>query len=437
MFSAWLTTWLLSVLATAGAAAFLAMTVCRLGVARHTSLLVGLLVTVGMAQYFLALGGGLTEPFAALPLSLAMYLTLGPSRSRSAGRMAAVGSLLATSTLLSLQALPGAAVLLVLGTAGAPATRRDLRTHGALLVGGLVPLVASLVWLSVSGALPAAIDAVFAYPAAYRSANLSAGSSLSTSVVAWLLLAFLYLVVAAAIGTPAALKAGSASRTAARASIGWIGLTLVFLVFQGRFIAHYAILLALPLSVLGAYGIQRLGNQMQRTSVLTRRLAFAAPLSGAVGISLLAAVVAGQMELAPVAHDHQRAEAVAAAIRGRTLADESIWVWGNKPQLYLEARRPVAGSFSYLYPLVTSGYATRNLVAETLADLMSDPPSIVIDAGSDYPGRPGFQPLLIYRPIASDGRDLDILEPLRSFIREEYVQAETVDGWVLFERRDR
>jgi hypothetical protein len=41
--------------------------------------------------------------------------------------------------------------------------------------------------------------------------------------------------------------------------------------------------------------------------------------------------------------------------------------------------------------------------------------------------------LLVDRPVLEiDGRNLDILEPLRAFVREHYVQATTVEGWPIY-----
>ncbi|HET6379433.1 MAG TPA: hypothetical protein VFH63_00145, partial [candidate division Zixibacteria bacterium] len=55
-----------------------------------------------------------------------------------------------------------------------------------------------------------------------------------------------------------------------------------------------------------------------------------------------------------------------------------------------------------------------------------------VDAGSREPGVVGFQQLLIPRPLTSDGRDLDILDPLRDFVRGHYTEGQIVDGWVLY-----
>ncbi len=63
----------------------------------------------------------------------------------------------------------------------------------------------------------------------------------------------------------------------------------------------------------------------------------------------------------------------------------------------------------------------------------ASPPAAVIDAGSSAPGVAGLPPLLVDRPVLElDGRDMDILEPLRAFVRDRYVQATTVDGWPVY-----
>ena len=79
--------------------------------------------------------------------------------------------------------------------------------------------------------------------------------------------------------------------------------------------------------------------------------------------------------------------------------------------MYFEADRLSATRFCYLYALVTPGYATPQLVDETLEELRADPPQSIVDVGSPALGEPGFQELLLPRPIASDGRDLDLLDP--------------------------
>jgi hypothetical protein len=138
------------------------------------------------------------------------------------------------------------------------------------------------------------------------------------------------------------------------------------------------------------------------------------------------------MEADAVYTVNARARAVAEVLAGTTDPGDRLWVWGNAPQLYLAAERQQATVYAYLFPLVTPGYATPAMVDAALADLAGDPPRVIVDAGSSVPGAPGFQQLLIPRPLASDGRDLDILDPLRDFVRDNYEQGPTIDGWVIY-----
>jgi hypothetical protein len=141
------------------------------------------------------------------------------------------------------------------------------------------------------------------------------------------------------------------------------------------------------------------------------------------------------MEWEPVARDHERSGRVAAAIGQASAAGQAIWVWGNETEIYLAADRDSATRYSYLYPLVTPGYSSPGMVAKALGQLEAAPPALVIDAGSVRPGWAGFQQLLIARPLVSDGRDLDILDPLRDFVARNYEELAEVDGWVIYRLR--
>ncbi|HEX5578085.1 MAG TPA: hypothetical protein VFY43_00275, partial [Candidatus Limnocylindria bacterium] len=89
--------------------------------------------------------------------------------------------------------------------------------------------------------------------------------------------------------------------------------------------------------------------------------------------------------------------------------------------------------YVYLLPLTTPGFVTDDLVASVLEEWTANPPAAIVDAGSSQPGIAGLPPLLVDRPVLPlDGRDADLLEPLRTFVRERYVQATTVDGWPVY-----
>jgi hypothetical protein len=423
----WAVSWILSVTATAGTGAAIAVACRRLGVSEVACLVAAALGVAAMAQFLLALGGGLTEPVAVLPVAVALAMSVGDTRS--AWRSFLIGLLLAGGALVSVQvavaALPVAWIVL------ARPHRRALMA--ASLVGGAAALVlAAGAWLSVSGALPDAVDAVVRYGAAYRSVGVVIGATLAGPVVAWTLLALLYFVVPATLGAVAGLRGDFLPRIATVASLAWIGLAVVSYAVQGRFLAHYTIPLAVPLAVLAGMGM----DVMRMRLVPGRGRPLAAAFAVTALISVGAAIAGGAMELQPIAADHARSTAVARFVDKATSDGDRIWVWGNEPQVYLDANRGQATPYSYLYPLVTPGYTDETLIEDAASQLGSEAPRLIIDAGSAAPGQPGFQSLLIPRPLASDGRDVDILDPLRAAIGRDYEELETIEGWVLYGRRD-
>jgi hypothetical protein len=199
---------------------------------------------------------------------------------------------------------------------------------------------------------------------------------------------------------------------------------------QGRFLAHYAIPLGVPLGVLAGMGVDVLSERVR-----AGRSALVAPVLLTIAVSSVAAVAAGAMEFEPIQRDRERARAVAEVTGTSNATDFRIWAWGNEPVIYGESDRLSVTRFCYLYALVTPGYGTEELVDETLQALEANPPEFIIDVGSPAPGLPGFQPLLIPRPVVSDGRDLDLLDPIRTFVADRYDQLTVADGWVIYELR--
>jgi hypothetical protein len=424
--SGWLVSWLLSLLATAGTGALVQRCARGLGASPGASLAAAAITVVIMAEYLLSLGGGLTEPIATLALAGALRIGIRSGRGPWA-RGAIVGALLAIGLLVSVQAAAGAAAIVALLLSRSPRLPVGL----ALLAGFLIPMAAVAVWLLAVGVLPAALDAVVTYAGAYRAIGAVTGAVLSGPVVAWTLLAMLFIVVPAAHGALSGTRQRTIARGVTYACLGWVLLGIVSFFVQGRFMAHYAIPLAIPLGVLCGFGIDRMAAFAAR-----RPVSGAAPLVVTLTISAIAAVIAGGMELGPILRDHERSLAVASVIRERPSADGRVWVWGNEPEVYLDARELSTTPYVYLYPLVTPGYGSQELVARALQALEADPPAFIIDAGSSAPGQPGFQQLLIPRPLASDGRDLDLLDPLRAFVRDRYEELAVADGWVVYALRE-
>jgi hypothetical protein len=302
------------------------------------------------------------------------------------------------------------------------------------VAGGAAPLALTIAWLAGSGALPTAVDALVTYAAAYRASNAQYGLELSTPVISWTVLSTVFVLGPAALGTLHALRAAGLRRLLAAASLGWIGVSCLLFIYQGRFFAHYAVVLAIPLAVLAAFGLEAAAEQWRRAP--RHRIFIALPLLFGAAVSLLAGAAGARRELISVESNNTRQRAAVELIQSATDTGDTILVWGNRPNVYLAAARLPAIPFSYFYPLSTPGWATPALIERLAAKLDAEPPSAIVDAGSRDPGVPGYLPLLIDRPLSPEGRDIDLLDPLRQLICQRYVLLEIADGWPVYVLRD-
>ena len=422
---AWTADWLVTLVATAGIGVAVAVALARLGVTGWPRWLAAGGAVAFAAQYLVALGGGLTEAPAAVLAGAALALGLSGGRR---WQPLVVGVLFGLAIIFSVQAVPAVIALVIL----LRASPKGLSLVG---IGVALPLGLVVGWLALVGALPAALDALIGYTAAYRASNAGYGGTLSGPLISWTVLASLALIAPAILGAPYAWAAAGPRRTAAAAALGWAALAMALFAIQGRFLAHYVIPLAVPLGVLSGLGLERLAASLDLRRKAVDRAVLILPLALTLAISIAAGAIAGSMEAAPLAANSQRLQTVATYLRDSGREAGTMLVWGNQPRLYDLARRAPATRFSYFYPLTTPGYTTQALIDDVARQLVEHPPQFVVDAGSDAPGEPGFLPLIVPRPVATDGRDLDLLAPLRDFVRARYDLAGVVAGWPVYTLR--
>lgn len=422
----WNAVWVLSLSVSVGIGISIAVALTRLGVAGWPRSLAAIGATVVATHYLLAIGGGLTEPPAAVLAGTALVLAIRPAGS---ARLAAIGLLVGLSALVSLQLLPGGLVVMVTALLQRPPATRIAGT-AVLAVAFAAPLAAVGLWLLAIGAMPAALDAIVTYSAAYRSSGNEYGATLAASVVAWTILTSIFLIAPALLGAVSPSSRIPERRATLYASLLWVAATLLFVVAQGRFYAHYAIALAVPIGILAGFGLQRVGEALARAQRTASKGVVLLPLVATLVISVVAGVVSAALQVALVADGSARMAAVSERVHH--LPAGSLLVWGNEPRLYTLADRAPATRYSYLYPLTTPRYSTAAQVDEVLRTLEDHPPTVVVDVGSTAPGQPGFLPLLIDRPVASEGRDLDLLDPLRAFVAAHYRLDEVVSGWPIY-----
>jgi hypothetical protein len=342
-----------------------------------------ILATASLAVFPVALGGGQTENFAALGATAAVFTALR-------GRYTLAGALGAIALLFSVQAAPVGIALALL------ARGRVLYVIG----GGLGVMTTAVLVVAASGLLGDVLEVLVIYSVRYI------GSQAGIDELPALVLGLLPAVILAVSST------GRPYSRLELACLGWTVGALLLLVLQGRHLSHYVAPTVIPLSILAI----RPDRPAPRPSVIV----------AAAALLLIAA-------LAPIAqlntHRGPPTSSIGAWIAANTQPTDRILDWGVEANIYLAADRAPAGRYPYLMPLVTPGYTTREMVESWVDKLASDPPAVIVDseAANDYwpEGEDFLRPP---PPGTAGGRNLDIVEPFRKFVRDRYVLQTEIDG---------
>ena len=406
---AWLVSWLLTVVFTA-VAVLVVDDLLRRRLSAGASWGWSLLFCACVACFPVAVGGGLTESFALLPLVAATWAVAVLPRSwRTA---AAVGCALGCACVFSLQALPAAAVL-----SGAAVWDSDWPAHLArrsiaLLAGvALLPL-AVIGWLAAGGALGDAVDQVLTYNAAYR----GSGSQLLVLLpLAALLLMFLAIPVGVAL-----VRMVSRPRAIDRLDwvcLAWCVIYAAYIAYQGRIFLHYLIPMIPPLVVLASEGMQVLWARITSPSPSVRKIAIG--LCAVAGVALVissdVAVQLSGIAMAQASDARQVVDATDDWIEANTPQSATIFIWGNDPAVYLGSARAPYDRYVDLFPLVTAGYSSADQAAAVLESWQASPPALIVES-------PASVPMLRPSNDAADakGGDVDYLGSLRAFARAHY-----------------
>ena len=418
---AWGIVWASTVASVAAASLLVGALLAREGTSWF-AWLAAALAALGSGSYLLSLGGGLGESIALLPISLAVLTALS-------GRWLVSAVCAGVAIAVSLQALPVLAAVTVLGLSDD--RQATMRRAGTVVVGVGIVFALAVVGVWANGGLADAPDALVDYSAAYRAVASREGGASAWALVPWTVLVLLPLVVG--VGVAAVERRRLARPRLALASSAWLAASILVIALQGRFYAHYATPLVIPMAILAGLGFRAMWSS------LPRRIAPAAlglPLILTVGLSLLVGAAGARDEQQPITDSNQRAATVAAVVRSLTNPEDRIFVWGNDARLYELAGRAPASRYAYLYPLLTPGFVNGDRIDSVLAELEAAPPVVIVDSGSLEPGAPGLPPLLIDRPVATDGRDADLLDPIRAFVSNNYRQVQIVEGWPIYRYLD-
>jgi hypothetical protein len=394
------------------------------------------------------------ELFLLVPQALAAWVLLRDLARRSRGARAAashlvVGALIGTSALFKYQGLTflGASLGLlgwwvILGHERWSWAARRAMGH---LVGAGAPAALYLSWCAASGNAGAAID-WFAFNFSYLHAGLTGAAAVARGLRRTALIGGVALVPYGLGGLAAFAAASSVCRVIAARARGavadavvpppsvvlallWLLTSTVALASGGRFFGHYFQLILAPLCLLAAPGFCRLWTRSRsyRASLL---VLCACPAILFLGLATIARPVAAHWDEREPPYDQ-----VGADIAALTAPSDRIFVWGNSPQLYFAAQRPMGTRFSFCNYMTGESPGTPTETGTWNADANQVPaawemlfddlerrrPALFVDAAAAGWDGYGKYPLTRY-------------PRLRGYVDQHYRSVETRAGVVLYRR---
>lgn len=394
------------------------------------------------------------ELFVLLPQSLAAWLLLrdfGKSRSGGPALHLAIGSLVGVAALFKYQGLTFLGVSFAMLAWACLLRRRSWRHAAGLLLcqwlGALLPAGLYLAACAHAGSADATLY-WFHFNFSYVSAGLSGLEALGRGLRRTLMIGGVALVpyglglatagrVAIALGR--ALRTALHERSAPRESdplsplsvlgLSWLVTSAVAVAAGGRFFGHYFHLVLAPLCLLAGPACVAAWRRGRGARVLLVLLA-ATPALIFFALASFARPLAMALDESEPPY-----AAVAARVDALTSAEDRIFVWGNSPQLYVMAQRPMGARFSFCNYMTGESPGTPtetgkwNADANQLpaawdmlfSDLSSRRPLLFIDAAAA--GWDGYDKF----PIARYPR-------LRRYVDEHYWPTAQVNGVVLYRR---
>jgi hypothetical protein len=403
----WLVAWLLTAV-FAGTSILLIDYLLRRRFSSGKSWAWSLVACVAIASGPVALGGGLTESLAVLPLVAALcgIAVWPPKRATTA----AVGCLLSCACLISLQCLPAAACLGLAAVWSGGQFRAWVGRAVALVAGALPVPVAILGWLLVGGAAGDAVDQIVVFNLADKEWG---GQLLLLLPIA--LLVMCCFAVPTGVAVAALMRRPRSGDRVDWVCVAWSATYAAYIVYQGRIFLHFLILIAPPLVLLASLGAEELGVWIRSPKPSVRR--FAIGLVTAAALSLLvsasATVQLNALVLSQAGTKERLVNTTESWIRTETPDSATMFVWGSEAVLYLGADRTPADRVVNNFPIVAVRYWTTDQTEALLRRWQASPPGIIVEGSSTTP---------LFRPAASGpgAGGPDTVAPLRDFVRANY-----------------
>jgi hypothetical protein len=209
----------------------------------------------------------------------------------------------------------------------------------------------------------------------------------------------------------------------------WLATSAIAVAAGGRFFGHYFHLILAPLCLLAATRFTKLWQQggWLRAALIG--------LCALPALIFFALATFARPLAAALDEGEPRYQEVAARIATITAPDERIFVWGNSPQLYIWARRPMGTRFSFCNYMTGESPGTPTESGQSDADANQLPAAWDM-LFADLDGR---RPALFVDAAAAgwDGYDkfpLARYPRLRSYVDRYYRPVETQAGVVLYRR---
>jgi 4-amino-4-deoxy-L-arabinose transferase-like glycosyltransferase len=314
-----------------------------------------------------------SELFLDLPLAAAALLASRFERA-PLGRAVAAGALTGVAALFKYQAgLAGIAWLAV--ALGLATTRDRLRALAGLAAGFVAVAAAYPFFFQAAGAWDDFVQWGWRYNFRYLS-TLTAGETARMAAQ------HTALVAASWSWLLGALVLGRRHIVRDRLILVWLVAMLVAVVPGGRFFPNYFLMVLPPLALLVASALAPL-TAARRGAVVTLGLL-------CLGVSLSAAWTWDRVRPG-MAHDDAAARAAGRHVAARSTPADTLFVWGNSPEIYYFADRVMATRFAW------ANYHTGKIWGSRFAD-------DVADEGAEAHAVPAAWPLLL--------ADLDAARPL-------------------------